>query len=246
MPRNGLRGSIQRKILLAATGALAALWVQTPVAMAQRGGSHTGGGHVASGVHAEAWHVIVPPASHPTISHPPVTPGPRLAGGGAPFHFRQRPSHVFRRRLFFGAPFFNSLWWPNCDPFWGWGFYCNALPRIEYGFENNVTLPPYEVPAYRYGTPERELVWLYLTDGTVYSVIDYWFVGGQVHFIAVEEGGAKSVEQVIGFDELDLQRTIDVNTRRGFRVVMRDEPLEQYIRDHPDAVPPLLQPAEKN
>ena len=99
---------------------------------------------------------------------------------------------------------------------------------------------------YPYGDEEHELVWLYRKDGTVYSVIDYWFVGGQVHFIAVEEGGAKSVEQVIGFDELDLQRTIDVNTRRGFRVVRRDEPLGQYLRDHPDPMPPLLQPSEKN
>jgi hypothetical protein len=32
-----------------------------------------------------------------------------------------------------------------------------------------------------------------------------------------------------------------VNTRRGFRVVMRNEPLEQYLRDHPDLTPPLLE-----
>jgi hypothetical protein len=43
-----------------------------------------------------------------------------------------------------------------------------------------------------------------------------------------------------------VQKTIDVNTRRGFRVVMRDSPLEQYLRDHPDPMPPLLQPTQKN
>jgi hypothetical protein len=85
-------------------------------------------------------------------------------------------------------------------------------------------------------------VWLYLKDGTAYSVRDYWFVDGQVHFIAVEQGGAKSVEQTIPLRDLDAPKTIDVNSRRGFLVVMRDEPLEQYLHDHPALTPPLLVP----
>jgi hypothetical protein len=253
MARFVLRSSTQKRILLVATGALASLWVQTPIATAQHGGGHTGG-HFGGGVRTGAPHVFVPPAPHPTTSRPPFIAGPRPPGVDARFHFRQRPINVFRRRLFFGAPFFrcglglgfNSFWWPNCSPFWGWGFYYDALPFIGYGFENYVTLQPYQVPVYLYGPEEPEQVWLYLKDGAVYSVVDYWFVGGQVHFIAVEEGGAKSVEHVTGFDELDVQKTIDVNTRRGFRVVMRDEPLEQYMRDHPDPMPPLLEPSQKN
>jgi hypothetical protein len=51
---------------------------------------------------------------------------------------------------------------------------------------------------------------------------------------------------VIPFDELDLQRTIDVNTRRGFRMVLRDEPWQQYLKDHPDLTPPDLRPPQKN
>jgi hypothetical protein len=31
---------------------------------------------------------------------------------------------------------------------------------------------------------------------------------------------------VIGFDELDLQRTVDVNTQQGFGFVLRSEPME--------------------
>jgi hypothetical protein len=89
-------------------------------------------------------------------------------------------------------------------------------------------------------------VWLYLKDGTAYGVSDYWFVNGQVDFIAVEEGGAKSVEQTISFADLDVQKTVDVNARRGFRVVMRDEPIEQYMHDHPDVTPPLLKPPPRN
>ena len=52
-------------------------------------------------------------------------------------------------------------------------------------------------------------------------------------------GSPQSVKHVIGFDELDLPTTIDVNTQRGFRFVLRNEPLEQYLRDHPDQAPPL-------
>lgn len=247
MTRFVLRGSMLRKILPVAACALASLCLETPIATAQRGG------HVGTGVRTGAPPVARPPASYPTISQPRVIAAPHPVWVGAPFHVRQRPIIFFRRRFFFGAPFFrfgvgqecNSLWWPNCSPC-GWGFSCNALPFTEYGFENYVTLQPYEVPVYLYGAGEHERVWLYLKDGTAYSVADYWFVNGQVHFIAVEEGGAKSVEHVIGFDELDLQKTIDVNTRRGFRVVMRDEPLDQYLRDHPDPMPPLLQPSSKN
>ncbi|HXZ34252.1 MAG TPA: hypothetical protein VEH30_18410 [Terriglobales bacterium] len=67
----------------------------------------------------------------------------------------------------------------------------------------------------------------YLKDGTVYNVTDYCLVDGQIHFTMLEEGGTKSVEHVIGFDELDLQKTIDVATQRGFRFVLRNEPLKQ-------------------
>ena len=109
-----------------------------------------------------------------------------------------------------------------------------------------MTSQPYEAPVYLYASEERELVWLYLKDGTVYAVSDYWFVGRQVHFIAVEEGGAKSVEQTIPFGDLDVQKTVEVNARRGFRMVMRDEPVEQYMHDHPDLTPPLLEPPAGN
>jgi hypothetical protein len=77
-------------------------------------------------------------------------------------------------------------------------------------------------------------------------VNDYWFVDDQIHFAMLDESSRKSVEQVIAYDDLDVQKTIDVNSRRGFRVVMRGEPIEQYLRDHPDLTPPLLEPPQKN
>jgi hypothetical protein len=44
---------------------------------------------------------------------------------------------------------------------------------------------------------------------------------------------------------LDLQKTVDSNTRRGFRFVLRDEPFEQYLRDHPDGAPPAVPPSHQ-
>lgn len=137
-------------------------------------------------------------------------------------------------------------WWVNCGAAWALDFGCGwRVP--EYPVENYVAAPLviYEPEYVYYGGPS-ELVVLFLKDGTAYSVTDYWFVNDEIHFTVLEEGGTKSIEQVIGADELDLQKTIDVNTRRGFRFVRRDEPLEQYLRDHPDANPPLVEPPPKN
>jgi hypothetical protein len=100
----------------------------------------------------------------------------------------------------------------------------------------------YEYPVYLYGAGAPEMVELFLKDGTAIGVTDYWFVDGQVHFTVPEEGAG---EQVISLDELDLQKTIDVNTRHGFRFVMRNEPWEQYLRDHPDETPPPVTPPQK-
>jgi hypothetical protein len=62
----------------------------------------------------------------------------------------------------------------------------------------------------------------------------------------IDETGTKSVEQVIGFDELDLQRTIDVNTQLGFKFVLRNELWQKYLQDHPDLTPTVSPPPQKN
>jgi hypothetical protein len=250
MARFVLRDSIPSKILLMAAFAFASVCIEPHVATAQ---------HPITGARmAPPARAVGPPAPRTTVSQPRVVTSPRQTVLGARFGLRPGPNNLFRRRLFFRAPFFrfgsafafNGFWWQNCGSYWVWGYYCNGLPfsgyGYGYGFENYVTLQPYQGPTYLYASEERERVWLYLKDGTVYSVSEYWFVNGQVHFIAVEEGGAKSVEQTIPFGELDVQKTVDVNTRRGFRVVMRDKPVDQYMHDHPDLIPPLLEPPPKN
>jgi hypothetical protein len=100
----------------------------------------------------------------------------------------------------------------------------------------------YETPVYVYGEGGPDLPQLFLKDGTILNVTDYWLVDDELHFTMIEENGTKPAEHVIPFDVLDLQTTVDANTRRGFRFTLRNEPFEQYLRDHPEGSPPIVTP----
>ena len=78
---------------------------------------------------------------------------------------------------------------------------------------------------------------LVFKDGTTYTVTDYWRVDDQLHFITVEEGGTKSVPHTAPFADLDVQRTSDINAAQGFRFVLRDEPIDQWLEHHPPHPP---------
>jgi hypothetical protein len=161
----------------------------------------------------------------------------------------------------FGIPFFGLGFgwglgpglWLGCDPFWTLNYGCYSSSFYGYGpeytspsFGPSYAQPQMELqnwPVY-YGEANSQYVQLYLKDGTVYNVTDYWLANGELHFKTVEENGTKVVEHEIEFDNLDLQMTIDVNTQRGFRFVLRNEPLEQYLIDHPGSDSPAEAPAE--
>jgi hypothetical protein len=143
--------------------------------------------------------------------------------------------------LIFGNPFWGSnfCWWATCGTYWTSGFIYNPLPSYDYG--PAVYSPQvYETPVYIYGDEGSQVPQLFLKDGSVINVTDYWVVDDLLYFTLVQEEGGKPVEQVVAFDELDVQKTVDVNSRRGFRFVLRNEPVEQYLRDHPDGTPPPL------
>jgi hypothetical protein len=74
--------------------------------------------------------------------------------------------------------------------------------------------PPY--------TNNGPVVQLYLKDGTVYSVQDYWLADGKLHFI-VDAG----VEFSFDLNQLDMQRTVDENARRGVQLVLKPAPNSQ-------------------
>ena len=65
----------------------------------------------------------------------------------------------------------------------------------------------------------RPTVLLYLKDGTTYAASDYWLQDGELHYI-VNYGG----ESTLNMDELDLQRTVNENARRGVNFSLHPNP----------------------
>ena len=206
-------------------------------------------------------HVSPPPMYHAPISpapiyRPPIASpltSPRMAtvpvGALGEFRAPTRPIRpwppVIRiyapTFLIFGNPFWGSnfCWWATCGPYWTSGFIYNPLPSYDYG--PAVYAPQvYGTPVYIYGDEGSQIPQLFLKDGSIINVTDYWVVDDLLHFTIVQEEGGRPAEQVVPFDELDLQKTVDANSRRGFRFVLRNEPFEQYLRDHPDGTPPPL------
>jgi hypothetical protein len=94
-------------------------------------------------------------------------------------------------------------------------------------------LPTYVFVGSASATPPQ----LVFKDGTTYTVTDYWRVNDQLHFITIEEGGTKSVPHTVPFGNLDVQRTTDADATQGFRFVVRDEPIEQWLEHHAQHAP---------
>jgi hypothetical protein len=248
-----VRRSILKEFLVVVSCMLS-VCVLTAPASAQRPAVRTGGGGTR---------VSAPPIYHAPISsapmvrapiiHTPISP-PRIsippiggAVGTAALRHPWRPIRPFPPVFvvyefpFIGGPIWgwNSCWWATCDLFWP-GI-LGTTTVYSSGLTNYIS-QVYETPVYVYGEEGPDLPQLFLKDGTVLNVSDYWLVDDQLHFMMMEENEAKPAEHVIPFDALDLQTTVDVNTRRGFRVMLRNEPFEQYVRDHPEGPPPTVTP----
>src|SRR5215468_4207916 len=169
-----LRGFILRNSFLTVC-VLSSASVQTPLALAQRGGGgghmgggggghmggggggHMGGGggHFSSGAHGASPRGFAPRTAPTTMRRPRGSPPPVGAGIRNP-RFQQRPPRVVHRRVFFGPRFrrfrhgFNSFWWPIwwCPSNWGWGFNCYTWPSFWFG-SGFGTDPPNDDPGAR-------------------------------------------------------------------------------------------------
>ena len=217
---------------------------------------------------AAPMHVYAPPVYHaPVVSTPIMRPpvyapittplratpissrGPLRSGIVLPPVRPIRPIRpippliiIYTPPLLFAQPFwgFNGCWDLNCNWFWPWTI---EYTNISSPGPTNYVSQASETPIYVYGDEREDRPQLYLKDGTILNVSDYWVVDNQLHF-KVEETGVRPVEQVVPFEELDLQKTIDVNTQRGFRFLLRNEPFERYLRDHPDGPPAAAVPPQ--
>lgn len=178
-------------------------------------------------------HPMFLPAGTPLITtvHPPIRP------------IRPVPPSVliYIPPFALGEPFwrFDLCWWAACDLFFPWTFGYTTVPSQG---PTTYVSQVYQTPVYVYGYEREDTPQLYLKDGMILNVTDYWVVDDQLHFTIIEQTGTKPAEQSIPFEALDLQKTVDANTARGFRFVLRNEPVDQYLRDHPEGPPPEAVP----
>lgn len=63
-------------------------------------------------------------------------------------------------------------------------------------------------------------VLLYLKDGTTFPATDYWVANGKLHY-RISYGGESAIEM----NQLDLQRTVDENAKRGVRFTLKPQPV---------------------
>jgi hypothetical protein len=58
-----------------------------------------------------------------------------------------------------------------------------------------------------------------LKDGTMYTASDYWLVDGKLHYVT-----SYSTESIVDMEEVDLQRTVDENAKRGVTFRLKPTP----------------------
>jgi len=82
---------------------------------------------------------------------------------------------------------------------------------------------------------------IYLKNGTTYSVSDYWLQGGRLHY-TVNYGAPNTLKM----KQVDFQRTVDENARRGIRFSLKPHPSSvntQPNRQNQGSTPPATTPA---
>ena len=145
-----------------------------------------------------------------------------------------------------------------CDPFWGCpaglygsyyngGYYGNQIYNAttdESSVSNEFnpsrywgpSAPPEETGGGGGASSSDSEVVLFLKDGTVYAITDYWIADNKLHYVT-NYGGENSIP----LDQLDMQRTVDTNAKRGINITLRPTPQSQQAQPaapEPDAAPP--------
>ena len=155
----------------------------------------------------------------------------------------------------FGFGFGLGYGYGYCDPFWGCpaglygsyyngGYYGNQIyndstsdSSVSNEFNPSRYWGPSAPPEETGGgggsasSTDNEVV-LFLKDGTVYAITDYWIADNKLHYIT-NYGGENSIP----LDQLDMQRTVDVNAKRGINITLRPTPQSQQAPAPPDAQP---------
>lgn len=93
---------------------------------------------------------------------------------------------------------------------------------IQPGGESQGTAQTWENPNPDTGNvaDSAPTVLLYMKDGTTVPATDYWIAGEKLHY-RITYGG----EEAIDMSQLDLQRTVDENAKRGVRFTLKPQPV---------------------
>jgi hypothetical protein len=203
------------------------------------------------------------PPHVPPFRHRPIFFGPGFGFGGCfgPFFFGCGGGFFGGG---FGFGFGLGYGYGYCDPFWGCpaGFYGSYYNGGYYGNQiynqsTDESSVSNEFNPSRYWGPsappeetgggggsasssDSEVV-LFLKDGTVYAITDYWIADNKLHYVT-NYGGENSIP----LDQLDIQRTVDVNAKRGINITLRPTPTpqsQQQAAPEPDPAPPAPEPA---
>ncbi|MGA8142935.1 MAG: hypothetical protein WB987_03475 [Candidatus Acidiferrales bacterium] len=136
--------------------------------------------------------------------------------------------------FFLGSGFWGYGW--GCDPFWGCnvGYNTGYYNGGSYGdviYESDAEVAPsqeFNPNRYAYSPEEAsgadnaanspEVV-LFLKDGTVYALTDYWIADGKLYYVT-NYGGENSIE----LDQIDMQTSVDVNHKRGIDITLKPAP----------------------
>jgi hypothetical protein len=200
------------------------------------------------------------PPHVPPFRHRPIFFGPGFGFGGCfgPFFFGCGGG------FFGGFGFGLGYGYGYCDPFWGCpaGFYGSYYNGGYYGNQiynqsTDESSVSNEFNPSRYWGPsappeetgggggsasssDSEVV-LFLKDGTVYAITDYWIADNKLHYVT-NYGGENSIP----LEQLDIQRTVDVNAKRGINITLRPTPTpqsQQQAAPEPGAATPAPEAA---
>ena len=123
----------------------------------------------------------------------------------------------------------------NLQP--GFGDY---LPNTNYApsyiFEPEPLPVSEEAPPSANGSETQPVVDLVLNDGTVFGVTSYWLVNDRLFYITTYE-----IQSSIPIGQLDLQKTVDMNWKRGVSFTLTPQPPAQQPQQNPGPQPHSLE-----
>ena len=141
---------------------------------------------------------------------------------------------------------------PFFDPLWNWsgygygsgydmsysnpgGYSSNYDPANNYDYNASNNAPPpsadqgYQDQGYQGSENNNPMtgnvaastptILIYLNDGTTYVASDYWLADGKLHYTVNYAG-----ESTVNIDEVNLQRTVDENAKRGVHFTLKPGP----------------------